>query len=94
MYPVVAKVEKLLEPYNISFGNRIAMQIESFVKIYAACFAATDAVIHDALETILLSKVVKKLELKSVDDKEDLAAEFEKLHLMRCAKFVKNLRED
>ena len=94
MFPVVAKVEKLLEPYNISFGNRIAMQIESFVKIYAACFAATDAVIHDALETILLSKVVKKLELKSVDDKEDLAAEFEKLHLMRCAKFVKNLRED
>ncbi len=94
MYPLVAKVEKLLAPYNISFGNRVAMQIETFVKIYAACFAATDAVIHDALETILLSKVVKKLELKSVDNKEDLAAEFEKLQLMKCAQFVMNLKED
>ncbi len=93
-YPLVAKVEKLLAPYNISFGNRIAMQIESFVKIYASCFAVTDAVIHQALETILLSKVVKKLELKSIENKEELAAEFEKLQLSKCAKFIAELSED
>ena len=93
-YPVVKKVEMLLEPYNISFGNRIAMQIESFVSIYASCFTSSDQVIHDAFDIILLSKVVKKLELKSVLDKEDLANEFEKIGLKRCAGFIMNLKED
>lgn len=93
-YPVIAEVEKLLAPYNISFGNRVATQMETFVKIYASCFSVNDAVIHDALETILLSKVVRKLELKTIDDKETLASEFEKLRLMRCAEFISSIRED
>ena len=93
-YPVIAEVEKLLEPYNISFGNRVALQMESFVSIYASCFTANDAVIWDALETILLSKVVRKLELKSVEDKETLADEFAKLKLSRCSAFIRSLKED
>ncbi len=93
-YPVVAEVEKLLEPYNISFGNRVAMQMESFVSIYASCFTVTDAVIRDGLETILLSKVVRKLELKTLEDKEALAEEFAKLHLEKCSAFIRSIKED
>ena len=74
-YAVVHEVEELLAPYNVTFGNRIANQMESFVKIYAACFTPTDTVIHEAVETILLSKVVSKLEFKNVDNKDELAAE-------------------
>lgn len=93
-YPIIAEVEKLLAPYNISFGNRIAMQIEAFVSIYCACFTPTEETIHDAVERILLSKVVSKLELKSVDNKEELAAAFDQLGLPRCSEFVSKLNED
>ena len=93
-YPLIAEVEKLLAPYNISFGNRIALQIENFVSIYCACFTPTEDTIHDAVERILLSKLVSKLELKSIDDKEELAAAFEHLGLPRCAEFVSKLNED
>ena len=93
-YPVIGEVERILEPYNISFGNRIAMQIESFVKIYASCFTVNESVINDGLEIILLSKVVRKLELKRIDDKDALAAEFDKLHLTRCSEFIRSIKED
>lgn len=92
--PVIAQVEALLAPYNISFGNRIANQIEDFVRIYAACFGGGERAIADGLERILLSKIVAKLEFKSVDDKEELAEEFEKLGLLRCRDFVLSLNED
>lgn len=91
---VIRAVEELLAPYNISFGNRIANQIESFVRIYAACFAPSDAIINEAVETILLSKVVSKLEFKSIDNKAQLAAEFERLGLLRCSEFILRLNED
>lgn len=93
-YPVIGEVEKLLSPYNISFGNRIAMQMESFVNVYCSCFATSESVVHSAVERILLSKVVSKLELKSVDNKEMLAAEFEKLNLRKCSEFILKLNED
>ena len=92
--PVIAQVEALLAPYNISFGNRIANQIEDFVRIYAACFGGGERAIADGLERILLSKIVAKLEFKSVDDKEELAGEFERLGLLRCRDFVLSLNED
>lgn len=93
-FPVIAEVEALLEPYGISFGNRVAMQMESFVSIYAACFQMADGAIDDALETILLSKVVRKLELKTIEDKEALAAKFAKLHLPKCSRFISEIKED
>ena len=93
-YPAVAQAEKLLAPYNISFGNRIAMQMESFVNVYCSCFSASDAIIHDAVEKILLSKVVSKLELKSVDNKDELALAFEELGFAKCGAFIKKLNED
>ena len=93
-YPVIAEVERLLAPYNISFGNRIATQIEKFVNVYASCFASSASVIPHAVEQILLSKVVSKLELKSVDNKEQLAAEFKKLQLHKCSEFILKLNED
>lgn len=94
VYPAIAQVEQLLAPYNISFGNRIAMQIESFVSIYCSCFSLTEAVIHDAVEKILFSKVVSKLELKSVENKEELAFEFEKIGFTKCSEFIRQLNED
>ncbi|MDE7265026.1 MAG: hypothetical protein K2N52_01975, partial [Clostridia bacterium] len=88
------KVEKLLIPYNISFGNRILRQMEDFVKIYCACFTDKDDAVKEAVEKILLSKVVSKLEYKVVENKEALAAEFDKLELAACSSFIRKLNED
>lgn len=93
-YPVIKKLEALLEPYGISFGNRIAMQIETFVSIYASCFTSNASAINDALDIILLSKVVKKLELKNVLEKDELSLSVERIGLKRCASFIANLKED
>jgi hypothetical protein len=87
---LIKHVEALLAPYNISFGNRILKQIEDFVNIYQACFPKED-VESEAIEKILLSKVVAKLEVKTIDDKEKLEMEFEKLNLHECATFIKRL---
>lgn len=89
----IKKVEELLRPFNISFGNRILRQIEDFVDIYECCFP-TKNVEAQAVETILLSKVVAKLEVKTIDDKEELSREFSDLGLARCAAFVDSLNED
>jgi hypothetical protein len=87
---IIKKVEVLLAPFNISFGNRILKQIEDFVNIYKACFPNED-VEKEAVEKILLSKVVAKLEVKTIDDKEQLEIEFDKLDLKLCADFIKRL---
>ncbi len=92
--PLVKEVETLVAPYNISFGNRIANQIEAFVSVYCACFAHSDGAKHNAIETILLSKVVSKLEQKSIEDKEELAAEFAKRGLRKCSEFILKLSEE
>lgn len=91
---IIQKVEKLLLPYNISFGNRILKQMEDFVKIYCACFGDQEAVIKDAVERILLSKVVSKLEFKVVENKEKLAVQFDALGLAACSAFIRKLNED
>ena len=93
-YPIISKAETLLAPYNISFGNRIANQIEAFVSIYCACFDDSTARVHEAVETILLSKVVAKLEFRSVENKQALASEFAAIGLNRCSDFIKSLSED
>lgn len=90
---LINKVEEILRPYNISFGNRILKQIEDFVDIYQACFPKKD-VLDEAVETILLSKVVAKLEVKTIDDKEGLIKSFQDLKLTRCAEFIAKLNED
>ena len=87
---VIKGVEMLLSPFNISFGNRILKQIEDFVNIYKACFPEED-VEKEAVEKILLSKVVAKLEVKTIDDKEKLEMAFEKLGLGQCVDFIKRL---
>ncbi|MFA6860900.1 MAG: hypothetical protein WCR56_00710 [Bacilli bacterium] len=90
---LIQKTEALLIPYNISFGNRILNQIETFVNIYQACFPDKN-VLNQAIETILFSKVVSKLEMKTIDDKEGLAKSFDKLGLYRCSDFILHLNED
>ena len=92
--PFLPKMEEILAPYNISFGNRIARQIEVYVKIYCSCFEDPQAHLSEALESILLDKVVHKLEYKAVEDKESLAESFEAIGLKRCAAFVRSLSED
>ncbi len=89
----IQKAEEILLPYNLSFGNRIERQIEDFVKIYSACFEGQD-VTREAVEKIYLSKVVAKLEWKTVENKEELAAQFEEIGLKKCAEFVRKLNED
>lgn len=91
---MIQKVEKLLIPYNISFGNRILKQMEEFVKIYCACFEDKASVLDNAVEKILLSKVVSKLEFKVVENKEALARSFDELGLKCCSQFVRKLNED
>ena len=90
---LIQKTEVLLEPYNISFGNRILKQMEEFVNIYRACFPEEE-VTSKAVETILLSKVVSKLEVKTIDDKDGLVDAFKNIGLKRCAEFVSKLNED
>lgn len=87
----IQRVEKLLEPYNISFGNRILKQMEDFVNIYCACFGDKQAALKDAVERILLSKVVSKLEFKNIEDKDSLIKEFDRLRLFRCSEFIKGI---
>lgn len=90
---LIKAVEVLLAPFNISFGNRILKQIEEFVNIYQACFDKEN-VESEAVEKILLSKVVSKLETKTLDDKEKLEQEFTKLKLHQCAAFIRRLDND
>ena len=91
---IIKGVEKILQPFNISFGNRILKQIEEFVKIYCACFNDGASVLNEAVEKIILSKVVSKLEFKNVENKDKLISEFNKLGLSLCSEFVRKLNED
>ena len=91
---IVKQVEKIVAPFNISFGNRILNQIESFVSIYCSCFTEPQKKENEALEKILLTKVVQKLETKSIENKEELVHAFEKIGLLRCADFISKLNED
>lgn len=90
---LIKNVEALLAPFNISFGNRILKQIEDFVNVYKACFGNQD-VENEAIEKILLSKVVAKLEVKAIDDKNKLINEFERLKLYQCVDFIQRLDND
>ena len=91
---IVQEVERILAPYNISFGNRIYRQMERFIKIYCCCFDSPYSLLNDALERILLDKVVYKLETKNIENKEQLKDEFERLKLYRIKEFVEKLNED
>lgn len=93
-YGIFADVEKILSKYNISFGNRISRQMEDFVKVYISCFDNPKERINEAVEKILLSKVVAKLEYKSIEDKDALVKSFSKLGLNDCAVFLSKLNED
>ena len=90
----VSEVEKLLQPYNIAFGNRVMKQMETFVKVYCSCFDNKYARVDEAVEKILLSKVVRKLEGKNIRNKQELVHGFEKLRLYECSAFVNALGGD
>ncbi len=90
---LIKSVEEILLPFNISFGNRILNQMESFVNIYCKCFEGEN-VVDAAIEKILLSKVVSKLEVKIIENKDVLIRRFEELGLLTCADFVSKLNED
>ena len=90
----VRSVDRLLAAYNVSFGNRVARQMEDYVRIYCACFDSPASRLNEALENVLLSEVVAKLENRNVEDKESLASEFDALELHRCAAFVRGLNEE
>ncbi len=91
---VIRNVEEILAPYNISFGNRIANQIEKFVSVYSACFPDKPNSAAEGLEKVLIGKVIRKLETKSITDKEAIAEKFDRLKLHECANFVRHLNEE
>ena len=91
---LIKQVEKILAPYNISFGNRIYKQIIEYVAVYCSCYPDPKKAEFDAVESILLTKVVMKLENKNIDRKEQLIAEFAKLKLTKCVDFISKLSED
>jgi hypothetical protein len=95
-YEIIKKVEVLLKPYNISFGNRILKQIEDFVNAYVSCSEIElngdyNRYVQEAVDCIMFSKVVRKLELKQVMDIDILIEEFEKLGLIKCVDFLHTL---
>ena len=53
-----------------------------------------DEIIRDAVDRILLSKVVRKLETKIVTDKQALVSELNRLRLPKCSEFAQKLNED
>ena len=89
----IKKVEILLNPYKISFGNRILKQIEEFVKVYVTCSGGGDTQkhIHEAIDCIIFSKVVRKLEFKQINNLEELTVAFSVLKLPLCEQFLKSL---
>jgi len=94
---VIRKVEKLLIPYRISFGNRVLKQIEEFVKVYLAASGARnskerDEFIHEAVDCIVLSKIVRKLEFKQVNNIDELIDSFGDLKLPLCEQFLLGLQ--
>ena len=96
-YDVIGKAEKLLRPYKISFGNRVLKQMEDFVKVYTACSGKDTErhkYIHEAVDCIVFSKIVRKLELKQIMDVDILIDQFDKLELPKCVEFLRSLSED
>jgi len=91
--PTIKKIEELLKPYQISFGNRILNQMERFVKIYIAASGTTtdDKFLTEAIDCIMLSKVIRKLEYKMVE--KSLVDEFAALNLPKCEEFLKMITE-
>lgn len=97
-HPMVIAIEEILSNYKISFGNRILKQIEDYVKIYLACNDTDSpekiyAVTNRAIENIMISKVLRKLELKIIEDKAHLIESFESINCKQCAEFVKHLAD-
>ncbi len=94
----ITEAEKLLRPYNVSFGNRILKQIEDFVRAYTAASeiytdADRDKFIREAVDRILLTKVVRKLEFKQVADFDALTEGFHDLKLFKCEEFTRGLQD-
>jgi len=91
---VIIKVEEILRPYKISFGNRVLKQIEEFVKVYTACsgsHAERPNYVLEAIDSIVCSKIVHKLEVKQIMDVDALVKAFQKLKLSQCVEFLKSL---
>lgn len=91
-YPLIISTEEILSKYNITFGNRILKQIEEFVAIYNKCFE--DDRTKEAVEQILLTKVVSKLRNKIIEDKEELVEKFKKLSLLKISSYIEKLNEE
>ena len=90
----IVKIEEILRPYKISFGNRVLRQIEDFVKVYTACSgkqADRQEYILEAIDCIVYSKIVHKLETKQIMDVDFLVQEFQKLGMTQCTNFLKTL---
>jgi len=91
---VIIKVEEILRPYKISFGNRVLKQIEDFVKVYTACSGSHNDrpnYVLEAIDSIVCSKIVHKLEVKQIMDVDALVKAFQKLKLTQCVEFLKTL---
>lgn len=63
---MISKLDELVrELFQITFGNRIANQLEKFVPVYIACGGTVD----EAIDVMFSKKVLRKLE-GIYDDKQ------------------------
>lgn len=84
-------LKSYLEPFDISFGNRIQRQLEKFVPAYIACGGE----MADAIDIMFSLKVIRKLEgLYDEGTKTNLETLYSKLDKMpRSRERVDKLRK-
>lgn len=94
---IKAMDDYLIEYFKISFGNRIAKQIQEFVPAYVAC--GGDEI--DALDYIIANKILRKIEqlnLSYIRDEIDglisyLDKEFGKDVMKECKEYLQRLKK-
>ena len=87
--------EYLISTFQITFGNRIMMQIKKFVPVYIACGGNED----EALDDLIAKKILRKLEAQNpiyVKNKSiELITKFDEIFgqdvLKSCIEYVKTL---
>lgn len=99
--PLIDKIDKFLrERFEISFGNRITMQMNKFVPVYIAAGLTTgikaDDLKREAIDYQLTNKVLRKLEFKQItkDNLEELKNLFTNENLTKGVEFINRKKQN
>ena len=94
--PLILKLDKKLkDKFKITFGNRIAMQLDKFVSVYVEAGKGVvglteDDLKREAIDYQLTNKVLRKLEYKQINKEnlDELKKTFEDERLYMGAQFI------